>query len=257
MDPDPRTPAVSIVIATYERLTRIQRCIAVVRENVRLAHELVIVDGGSTDGSVEWLQAQPDVRLHVESERGGCCRAYDTGFRLARAPFVLWLNDDSYPLAGAVEHAIALLERDDMTDVGMIACYHTHHDPYNELHGFDRDGQRWGVLHVRGVPYANFGALRSSLLEQVGYLDTDYYFCAWDPDLSLKVQREAGLKVLSSPAAAVFHEELHDQRKAADGGAVRTRDNERLFKKWNLPPKGQFPDPRPAYLELLQRRGLL
>jgi hypothetical protein len=45
----------------------------------------------------------------------------------------------------------------------------------------------------------NFGLLRRALLERLGYLDERYYFCAWDPDLSLKVQREAGLK--SSAAA--------------------------------------------------------
>lgn len=250
-------PLVSLVVATYQRRARLVRCVEAVRRNVRVPYELVIVDGGSTDGSVEWLRAQPDVRLHVEEERAGCCRAYDLAFRRARAPYVLWLNDDSYPIAGSVAAAIALLERPDMADVGMVACYHTHHDPWNELHGFDEGGQRWGVLHVRGYPYANFGLLRRSLLEEVGFLDTGYYFCAWDPDLALKIQLQTGRKVLSTPAARVYHEELCDERKSADAGAVRTRDNERLFAKWKLPPKGAFPDPRPAYVELLRSRGLI
>lgn len=250
-------PVLSIVIATYQRLERIQRCIAAIRQNVSVSREIVVVDGGSTDGSGEWLAAQPDLRLEVEQQRAGGCRAYDRGFRLARAAYVMWLNDDSYPLPGAAENAIALLERPDMADVGLVAFYHTHNDPWNELHGFDRDGRRWGVLHVRGLPYANFGLLRRSLLEQVGYLDTDYRFCGWDPDLALKVQRQAGLKVLSTPDALVFHEELFDERKTADAADVRTRDNERLFKKWNLPAKGQFPDPRAAYLALLRSRGLM
>jgi GT2 family glycosyltransferase len=251
------TPSVSIVIATYQRCTRLQRCIAAVRRNVTIPHEIVVVDGGSTDGSTAWLAAQPDVRLHVETQRGGCCLAYDLGLRMARAPLVMWLNDDSYPLAGSVAHAAALLDRPDMQDVGILAFYHTHDDPWNELHGFDQDGHRWSMMHVRGVPYANFGLLRRSVLEQVGFLDTDYRFCAWDPDLSLKVQREAGLLVLSSPRALVYHEEVADERKQADAGAIRTADNERLFRKWNLPPKGEFPDPRPAYLALLRARGLV
>ena len=250
-------PIVSIVIGTYQRFTRIQRCLSAIRRAVHTTYELVVVDGGSSDGTIEWLYTQPDVRLHVEKQRAGSCRAYDTGFRLAQAPYVMWLNDDSYPLDGAVEQAINLLERADMRDVGMVAMYHTHDDPWNELHGFDHDGRRWGVMHVRGFPYANFGLLRRNLLEQIGFLDLGYYFCAWDPDLSLKVQHQAGLKVLGCPKALIYHEELFDERKTADAGDVRTRDNERLFEKWNLPPKGRFPDPRPAYLELLRSRGLI
>jgi GT2 family glycosyltransferase len=113
------------------------------------------------------------------------------------------------------------------------------------------------MLHVRGTPYANFGLLRRALLERVGFLDEGYRFCAWDPDLSLKVRRDAGLLVVGAPDALVVHEELADERKRADAGALRTRDNERLFAKWSLPRKGNFADPRGDYLALLRTRGLV
>ena len=250
-------PTLSIVIATCRRLARLRRCVEKVRQNSRGPCELIVVDGGSHDGTREWLAEQPDVRAHIEESRAGGCRAYDTGFRMARGEFIMWLNDDAYPLEGALDNAIALLERDDMRDVSMVSFYHSHSQPWNELHGVEHDGARYGVLHVRGTPYANFGLLRRALLEQVGFLDPGYRFCAWDPDLSLKIQREAGLKVLGAPDALVYHEELGDARKAEDAGDVRTSDNERLFAKWGLPPKGSFPDPRPAYLELLRSRGLI
>ncbi|MFH1748871.1 MAG: glycosyltransferase [Planctomycetota bacterium] len=250
-------PTISIVIGTYQRYAQIKRCIETIRQHVSVPYELVVIDGGSTDGSAEWLAEQPDVRLHLEQERAGCCRAYDLGFRMTTAPFVCWLNDDAYPLAGTIEHGLDIFARADMTDLGLLACYHTHTDHWNELDGFDHDGRRWGVLHVRGYPYANFGLLRRGLLAEVDFLDTGYKFCAWDPDLALKIQLNAGLKVLSSRRARVYHEEFHDERKASDAQETRQHDNERLFRKWKLPPKGQFPDPRPAYRELLGERGLL
>lgn len=254
---DSRGPLLSIVLGTYERFARLRRCIEGVRRGTRVDYELVVVDGGSVDGSVEWLRQQPDVRLFVEEDRGGCCKAYDWGFRMARGRYVTWLNDDSYPLEGAFGEAIGVLERDDMGDVGMVSLYHTHDDPWNELHGFDEGGTRYRVMHVRGLPYANFGLLRREVLESVGYLDTAYYFCGWDPDLSLKVQLEAGLKLVSTPLAKVWHEEVLDERKQSDAGTVRTRDNERLFAKWGLPGKGAFADPRPGYRALLESRGLV
>lgn len=250
------TPRVSIVIATFRRRERLRRCIESLRAAVRASHEIVVVDGGSDDGTIEWLERQRDVRLHVETQRGGCCRAYNLGFRLARGEYVMWLNDDAYPLPGAVENAVALLERNDMADVGMAAFYHTHRQPWNELHGLTQGKLRYGILHVRGTPYANFGLLRRTLLERVGFLDDGYRFCGWDPDLSLKVRRDAGLLVVGAPDALIVHEELADDRKRADAGSVRTRDNERLFAKWSLPRKGNFADPRGDYLALLRMRGL-
>lgn len=249
-------PRVSIVIATYQRLDRLKRCLAGIRQNVRPRHEIVVVDGGSTDGSIEWLAQQPGLRLHVERERGGCCKAYNIGLRMACAPFVMWLNDDAVPQAGAVEAALDAYESPGACDVGIVAFYHNHTQPWNEIHGYDWNGSRYGVLHVRGYPYANFGLLRRSLLEQVGFLDSGYHFCAWDPDLSLKVQREAGLKVLGVPAARVYHEELVDERKQHDADTRRDADNQRLFHKWALPARGAFADPRAGYAALLAERGL-
>ncbi|MBU0638407.1 MAG: glycosyltransferase [Planctomycetes bacterium] len=249
-------PIVSIVLATFQRCARLQRCVAHVRQNVAVPFELIVVDGGSDDGTREWLATQPALRTHLERQRAGCCRAYNFGFRMARGLYVMWLNDDAFPLPGAVENAVMLADRADMQDVGLVAFYHNHQQPWNELHGVDHEDTHYGILHVRGRPYANFGLLRRELLEELGYLDESYYFCAWDPDLSLKVQCEAGLKVLGAPKALVYHEELADERKQQDAGDVRTRDNERLFAKWGLPAAGAFPDPRPAYLDLIRQRGL-
>jgi GT2 family glycosyltransferase len=252
-----RTPRVSIVIATFQRLPRLQSCIQAVRSNTAISRELIVVDGRSTDGTGEWLAAQPDIRTHIEQVRSGCCRAYDTGLRMAVGRYVMWLNDDAQPLPDAIDAAVHFIERPESRDVGLVAFYHTHRQPWNELHGVDRDGRRFGVLHVRGFPYANFGLLRRELLESLGYLDTGYHFCAWDPDLSLMVQRLAGLKVVGAPDALIDHEEYVDDRKRDDAGQTRTRDNERLFAKWSLPRKGPFADRRSAYRQLLARYATL
>lgn len=248
-------PTVSIVIASYNRLARLRRCIAMLRANVSIPHETLVVAGATTDGTLEWLETQPDLRLIRESRREGATRAYNKGFRAAVGRYVIWLNDDSYPLPGAIEAAVAMIENPAFTDVGMVALYHNFDRRWNRLHSVDRDGETYSVFNVRGVTYANFGLLRRTLLESLGYLDERYYFSAWDPDLSLKVQREAGLKVIGCPRALVYHEELIDDRKLADLAAL-ARDNERLFAKWNLPAKFAYADPAPEYQRMLLLRGI-
>lgn len=276
--PASSTPRVSVVIATYNRLPQLQRCLRHTRTALasdadgNAEDEIIVVDGGSSDGTVQWLLEQPDLRVHVEQQRGGCCAAYNLGLRMAHGHYVMWLNDDAFPLPCAIDSAIGLLESATMSDVGLVAFYHNHQQPQNELHGVDLPwppagmhdvpaapggSLRFGVLHVRGRPYANFGLLRNSLLRQLGWLDPGYAFCGWDPDLALKVQVQAGLRVLGAPDARVYHAELCDPRKQADAERLRAADNQRLFEKWKLPERGAYPDPRPDYLRLLQARGVL
>ena len=59
------SPYVSIVTGTYNRIDSLKRMVKSVRSSVGLGipYELVIVEGGSTDGSLEWLRKQPDVVL--------------------------------------------------------------------------------------------------------------------------------------------------------------------------------------------------
>ncbi len=248
------TPIVSIVVATYARCARLQRCINAVRANVGISREIIVVGGGAGDGTEAWAQAQPDLRFIRETRREGACKAYNKGFRAARGRYVMWLNDDSYPLASAIEAAVEMIEDPANSDVGMVAFYHNFDRERNRLDSLEHDGDTYSIFNVRGVPYANFGLLRLSLLRELGYLDERYYFCAWDPDLSLKVQREAGLKVVGCRRALIYHEELIDHRKANDL-SVWDEDNARLFAKWELPAKGAYPDPGPAYREMLRRRG--
>jgi GT2 family glycosyltransferase len=251
----PSTPVVSIVIATYSRCERLKRCLDMIRRNVHLPYELIVVGGGAGDGTETYLEARSDVRFIRETRREGATKAYNKGFRAATAEFVMWLNDDSYPLPGAVEAAMRMIQRTDMIDVGMVAFYHNYDRELNRLHKIEHGGSTYGIYNVRGTAYANFGLLRRDLLSRLGYLDERYYFCAWDPDLSLKVQREAGMLVLGCPEAFVYHEELIDERKQ-DDLTVAVEDNDKLFRKWSLPEKYSYPDPGPKYIELLKSRGL-
>lgn len=248
-------PLVSIVVPTCNRRERLVHCIEQTRCNVTADKELIVVDGDSTDGTRDWLAAQSDLRVILESHREGAVRAFNKGFRAARGTFVMWLNDDAYPLPGAVEAALDMIRRPDLADLGLVAFYHNWHNPRNVLDRVEHDGDTFELCHVRGHPYANFGLLRRDLLERIGFADERFYFFGFDPDLSLTIEIREGLKVIGCRRALIRHEEHHDDRKLADldRGA---EDNRRLFAKWNLPEPGTYPDPAPGYLRLLAERGL-
>ncbi len=249
-------PIVSIVVPTFNRRDRLARCVDKIKQNVSASHEIIVVDGDSTDGTREWLAQCANLHVILEEKREGAVKAFNKGFRAAEGRYVMWLNDDAFVLPGSVEAAVEMIARSDLTDVGMVAFYHNWHQERNVLDAVERDGERYEIYHVRGYPYANFGLLRRELLERIGFADERYYFSAFDPDLSLKIQIEEGLKVVGCRKAVVSHEELHDERKL-DELTIRDEDNAKLFAKWGLPEKGSYPDPVPAYRAMIEERGLI
>jgi GT2 family glycosyltransferase len=247
---------VSIVVPTFNRYERLRRCVDNIRRNVSCPKEVIVVDGGSTDGSREWLAGQTDLRVILETGREGAVKAFNKGFRAATGHYVTWLNDDAFPLPGAVEAAVDLIERPDLGSVGLVAFYHNWRSARNVLDQVEHDGRTYALCHVRGRPYANFGLLRRALLEKIGFADERYFFFGFDPDLSLKVQLEEGLDVVGCRRALIHHDEHPDERKMQDL-AVGAEDNAKLFAKWDLPERDAFPDPVPAYRRMMAERGLL
>jgi len=241
---------VSIVVPTFNRFDRLRRCIDNIRQHVTCPHETIVVDGGSNDGTRAWLSQQSDLRVILEPRREGAVAAFNKGFRAAAGHYVMWLNDDAFPLPGSIENAIAMLERPDLPELGMVAFYHNWHNERNILDRVEHESESYELCHVRGYPYANFGLLRRTLLEKVGFADERFYFFGFDPDLSLKIQLQEGLKVLGCRTALIHHDEHHDARKLSDLTAGKD-DNAKLFAKWNLPAPGEYPDPRPAYQALI------
>jgi hypothetical protein len=75
-------PDVGIVFGTYNRLPLLQVCISSLRPSVgSLSYEIVVVDGGSSDGTQHWARCQPDVVLIEQTlPLTGAVIAYNLGF---------------------------------------------------------------------------------------------------------------------------------------------------------------------------------
>ena len=105
-------PILSIVTGTYNRRAMLARMIQTARQNIPdgIRHEFVVVDGGSTDGTLEWCRQQPDLRLIEHGALLGAIKAFCDGARAARGEYVLMANDDIIFGEGSILKALTHLE---------------------------------------------------------------------------------------------------------------------------------------------------
>ena len=97
--------SVSVVVVTFNALPWIERAL----ESVR-GHETIVVDHGSTDGTLELVRERfPEARL-IEQENKGLGGGSNAGMRVASGAYFLLLNSDAWALDDAVERLAAFAD---------------------------------------------------------------------------------------------------------------------------------------------------
>jgi GT2 family glycosyltransferase len=97
--------SVSVVVVTFNALPWIERAL----ESVR-GHETIVVDHGSTDGTLELVRERfPEARL-IEQENKGLGAGSNAGMRVASGAYFLLLNSDAWALDDAVERLAAFAD---------------------------------------------------------------------------------------------------------------------------------------------------
>jgi glycosyltransferase involved in cell wall biosynthesis len=186
-----RFPLVSIVTPSFNQARYLESTIQSVLEQDYPNLEYIIVDGGSTDGSVEIIHRYSDrLAWWVSENDHGQTDAINKGFAHAKGNILAWLNsDDTYEphaLAGAVEVLQARPE------AGLV---------YGDTNFIDENGRiigrfpaaqtdhrrlRQGYVHI--PQQAAFW--RADLWKKVGPLDVSFYF-AMDYDLWVRLSAQA------------------------------------------------------------------
>jgi N-acetylglucosaminyl-diphospho-decaprenol L-rhamnosyltransferase len=97
--------SVSVVVVTLNAAEWVERCLASVA-----GHQTVVVDHGSTDGTIELVGSRfPDVRV-VEQENRGLAAGWNAGVAATAASYVLLLNADAWAVGDAVERLVAFAD---------------------------------------------------------------------------------------------------------------------------------------------------
>ncbi len=227
------TPQITVVVLNWNGRHLLPTCLSALYAQTFRDFEVVVVDNGSRDGSVDWLASHyPAVRLIQNSTNLGFATANNQGIRASQAPLVMLLNNDAYLAPDCLRKLVEAA--DGARWAGMFACKILQHDAPDCMDSagieVDRAGVAWNrgwgeaatrhtqALEVFG-PSAAAALYRRNMLDQIGLLDDDFFIYYEDVDLAWRAQW-AGWRCLYVPEAEARH--LHSATTGR-GSAFKAR----------------------------------
>ena len=216
---------VSVAVVTYNALPWIEQCL----ESVA-GYEAVVVDNGSTDGTVAFVRDRfPAVRL-VEQENRGLAAGWNRGIRETTGAYVLILNADAWALGDAIERLAEFADEHPRAAVVGPRLRYPDGRLQPSVRGFPTPwrlateylflrklaprSQALNAFYAGGFDYAHvreadfvMGAVmlaRRAAIDEVGLLDEDFFLFSEETDWCYRF-RGAGWQVLFTPDAEFTH----------------------------------------------------
>jgi glycosyltransferase involved in cell wall biosynthesis len=209
---------VSIVTPSFNQAAYLEQTICSVLEQDYPRLEYLVIDGGSTDGSVDIIKRYASRLAWWTSEKdSGQAEAINKGMARAQGEIVAWLNSDDYYLPGAVSAAVQAFEQNPEAVLvyGDMLAVDAHGQVINELKYRPLTLQDLLCFQIIGQP-AVF--MRRSAFERAGGLAPDFHFML-DHHLWMRGAMLGGLvHVPVFWSAARYHPAAKNRAKAAQFG---------------------------------------
>jgi len=187
------SPLVSFILPSYNREVILHRVLTEIEQRrFKFDYEVIVLDNNSVDGSVAMVQRDfPQVRLFdLKQNLGAISR--NIGIDRALGDYIVMLDDDSYPLTGAVESALQVFQADSEKHIGCIAF---------NIQRADGSYETAGILTAFTGCAAMFPKW---VFSKVGMYPEDYLFYVEEYDLSCRLW-QAGYSILNFKELIFVH----------------------------------------------------
>lgn len=212
-------PLASIIIPNLNGRHHLDDCLNSLRRQTFTDFEVILADNGSTDGTQSYVREQfPEVRLLELGHNRGFTGACNAGWEASRGEIVILLNNDTEADPDWLSEIVSAFERH--PEIGIVACKMLLFDRRDHFHTAGDIYRVDGIPGNRGVWQQDVGqydtaeyvfsacgggaSYRRTMLDEIGFLDDDFFFSCEDVDLAWRAQL-AGWKTLYVPTAVLYH----------------------------------------------------
>lgn len=211
-------PEVTVVIPNYNGMTYLDTCLASLKRQTIEDFVILVVDNGSTDGSLSWLaEHYPEVRVLPLDKNYGFCVAVNRGIQAADTPYVILLNNDTEAEPEFVEALLAAVRQSDR----IFSCQAKMMD-FAKRGLMDDAGDfycafGWGFARGKGQPQQRYdrdvdifaacaGAAiyKRVVFDEIGWFDEKHFAYLEDIDLGYRARLYGYVNRFAS-SARVYH----------------------------------------------------
>ncbi|HUR45184.1 MAG TPA: glycosyltransferase [Candidatus Saccharimonadales bacterium] len=197
-------PFVSIIVRSYNEAWALRETIPALQAQDYSNWELIVIDSGSTDGSVELIRAAgPRVFCQIQPHEYNPSRVMNWGMQQARASFGIFLNSDATPQNGQWLRPLAEALQDPQTaavfgkQIPRPGCRAVYAADYYRCFGPNRESAHWD--HFFSMVSSG---LRKDVWAKRGFLEKMQYS---EDDEYTRWCRAQGYKVVYCPESVVMH----------------------------------------------------
>ncbi|WP_164515133.1 glycosyltransferase family 2 protein [Paenibacillus lentus] len=203
-----------LVIVTYNSVSYIQRCLEAIRTYTPPGYTIIVVDNGSTDGTLEYLQSFGNIELIENGQNKGYASAVNLGIKNGTSETIVIMNPDVFVTENWLPPLMDTLWKEEQTAIVAPKLINSS----NQLVGV---GTNWdwtspyflcpnepGILEETRACLAINGAcflLKRHLLDKLGLLDEHYFHYFEETDYCFNAIH-CGYNILFCPDSTIYHE---------------------------------------------------
>ncbi len=208
----------TVIIPNYNGIRYLEACLQSLRDTAGEGFRIIVVDDGSSDGSVELVRDSfPDVELVVHDANRGFAASVNTGIRAADTEYVILLNNDTVVREHFVTALRKAIDADEkifsvsakmlrMDDPDIMDGAGDHYSALGWAFAYKKGKKAADCNSARSIFSACAGAAiyRRKVLNDLGLFDERHFAYLEDVDIGYRARIE-GYKNIYYPGAEVLH----------------------------------------------------
>lgn len=184
---------ISIIIATFQAGKCLKACLESIIPQLTEDCELIIIDGGSTDGTNEVITSYgSNISYTISEPDNGIYDAWNKGVKAAKGKWIAFIGADDVLLPNAIQGYLdTITKTKDIDDYDYICAHNEYVDFNGKLLKLLGEEPKWSVMRKRMAP-AHVASLhnKKNLFETIGYYDYEHFHICADYELLMRKKNE-------------------------------------------------------------------